>query len=149
MQTAAAIVFAGAVYGTVLGGFLGHANHVAQADSPLLESIRAALREVNPAIEHVAALELRAAPAGTPHVLIGWGVRGDRTFRGNLRDELYGVFVVNAGLTRVERVLEIIPTPRWLDYEMHIDSISSREVVIRGQGSYGDGLLRRQYSLLK
>ena len=149
MQTAAAIVFAGAVYATVLGGSSGHANRVAQAGSPLLESIRAALREVNPAIEHVAALELRAAPAGTPHVLIGWGVRGDRTFRGDLRDELYGVFVVNAGLTRVERVLEIIPTPRWLDYEMHIDSISAREVVVRGQGSYGDGLLRRQYSLPK
>ncbi len=149
MQTVAAILLAAAVYSTVVGCSSGHATQAAQAGSPLLESLRAALREVNPAIEHVAALELRAAPAGTPHVLVGWGVRGDRTFRGDFRDELYGVFVVDAGLTRIERVLEIIPTPRWLDYELHIDSISAREVVVRGQGSYGDGLLRRQYSLLK
>lgn len=151
VQTIAAIFLAAAVYPTVMGwssGHAAHAAHAAQPSSPLLESLRPALREVNPAIKHVAALELRAAQSDTPHVLIGWGVRGDRTLRGDFRDGLYRVFVFDAGLTRIERVLEVIKTPRWLDDEMHIDSISARNVVVRGPGSYGDCPLRRKYSLL-
>ncbi len=119
-------------------------------ENPLISSVRGVLQQANPAIDHVAVMEVRTPYAGGPYVLIGWGIRADRQFRGNFRDELFGIFVVNPVLTRIERTLEIIPTPRWLDYEFHIQAISAEKVEIVGHGStYGDGPMRRTYIFAK
>jgi hypothetical protein len=116
--------------------------------NPLTAALRTVLRQQNPAIERVAILELRAASPDGPYVLIGWGIRADRRFDGNFRDELFGVFVVNNELTRIDRTLEIIPTPRWLDYSLRVDEIVPWQVTVVGRGAtYGDGAIRRVYRL--
>lgn len=107
-----------------------------------------AFRNVNPEIGRAAVLELQASVPGGPYVLIGWGIRADQRFRGDFRDELFGIFLVDQGRNRIERTLEILPTPRWLDYELRIESVTASEVVVVGKGAtYGDGPIRREYSM--
>jgi hypothetical protein len=56
---------------------------------------------------------------------------------------------VDANLTRIERVIEIVPTPRWGDYRFWIEAITGVEVIVRGQGgTYGDHPLRRAYVIV-
>jgi hypothetical protein len=118
------------------------------AENPLIAALRESLQKENPAIERVAVLQVRGFSPVGPHILIGWGVRADNRFQGSFRDELFGVFVVNPELTRIERTLEIIPTPRWLDYSLWIEEITALRVTVVGKGStYGDGPIRRVYQL--
>jgi hypothetical protein len=118
------------------------------AENPLTSALRESLRKENPAIERVAVLEIRGSSPEGPYILIGWGVRADKLFQGSFRDELFGVFLVNSELTRVERTLEIIPTPRWLDYSLWIEDITALRVIVVGKGStYADGPIRRVYQL--
>ena len=115
---------------------------------PLVPAVREILRKENPIIERVAVLEVKSRSATGPHVVIGWGIRPDRRFSGSFRDELFGIFLANTELTKIDRVLELIPSPRWADYEFHVERITSEQVTIVGKGStYGDGPIRRVYRL--
>ena len=118
------------------------------ASNPLLDTVRAHLQTTNPAIAEVAILDIRAPFFDSPkRALLAWGVRKDKQFRGNLADQLFGVFVVNDSLTRVLRTLEILPTPRWLDFDMRIDRVTSDSVYLVGKGdTYGDGPITRAYA---
>jgi hypothetical protein len=118
------------------------------AENPLITALRESLAKENPVIERVAVLEVRGLSPAGPYVLIGWGIRADDRFEGSFRDEPFGVFVVNPELTRIERTLEIIPTPRWLDYSLWIEELRALRVTVVGKGStYGDGPIRRIYQL--
>lgn len=118
------------------------------APNPLLSALRDTLRSRNPAIGHVAVLELRAFAWGDwPYVLLGYGVRNDRTFRGDFRDELFGVFVADTSLARILRTVDVFPTPRWRDYTVRIARLTADSVEIAGAGdTYGDAALRRTYA---
>jgi hypothetical protein len=115
----------------------------------LLDSIRVRFRQASPAIDEVSILEVRTPgylPPDRRRALLAWGVRKDHTFRGSFNDELFGVFIVNDSLTRIVRTLEIIPTPRWLDYAMRIDRVTVDSVFVRGEGAtYRDGPMVRSY----
>ena len=54
----------------------------------------------------------------------------------------------NPELTRIERTLKIIPTPRWMDYSLWIEDITALKVTVAGKGStYGDGTIRKTYQI--
>lgn len=115
---------------------------------PLLDSIRSILRLTTPAIEEVAILEVRAGPMGDPRrALLAWGIRKDRHFQGSFAEELFGVFVVNDSLTRLIRTVDVIPTPRWLDFEMRLEGVTRDSIHVRGQGAtHGDAPFSRAYA---
>jgi hypothetical protein len=126
----------------------GPAVVAASPVNPLVDSLRSRLRVVNNRIELVKILEVRAAPSGASprSVLVAHGIRADRRFSGDFSDELFGVFVVDDSLTRIIRVLEVLPTPRWLDYEMRIERVSMDSVWIAGKGAtYSDNPRRWVY----
>ena len=133
-----------------LGARNGSAASHATIDRPtvLLDSIRAILRLTTPAIDEVAILEVRAGPMGDPRrALLAWGIRKDRQFHGSFAEELFGVFVVNDSLTRLLRTIDVIPTPRWHDFDMRIVSVTRDSIHLRGQGAtYGDAPFSRAYA---
>ena len=114
----------------------------------LVKVVRAAFKKVNPIVETVTILERRSLGPMGPHVVIAEGVREDEDFHGKFEDELFGVFLLNADQESIEQVLEIMPTPRWRDYELKIKSLTARRVVVIGYGgSYNDGPIRRVYNI--
>jgi len=120
---------------------------VHRATNPLLDSIAAVLRGVNPVIGDIALLELQAPYYDSPRrAALVWGVRHDHQFQGNFRDELFAVLVVNDSLTRVLQVIDTIPTPRWLDYDLRFERVTPDSIIVVGKGAtYGDAPLRRSY----
>lgn len=114
----------------------------------LVDAARSAFKKKNPVVETVTILETRSAAPRGPHVLIAEGVRQDEDFHGNFEDELFGVFLLNSDQTRIEKVIDLIPTPRWRDYDLKIESLTTTRVVVTGHGdTYGDQPIRRIYDL--
>jgi hypothetical protein len=114
----------------------------------LVQALRTAFSAKNPAVTRATILELRSTGMGAgPYVLLGWGIRPDRRFQGRFDDELFGVFIIDPDLTRIERTLVIFPTRRWDDYIVSIEKLTDTEVTVVGQGSYGDEQLRQVYRL--
>ena len=115
--------------------------------APLLDTLRTILRNRSPAIDDVAILEIRSARLqDRRRAALVWGVRHDHVFHGSLADELFGVFVVDDSLTKVLRTVDLIPTPRWLDFAMRIERVTSDSIYVRGQGAtYGDQPFGRTY----
>ena len=115
---------------------------------PLERILLEALTAKNPRVTRTRIVEVRSLGKGTDaYVLLGWGIRPDMKFEGQFEDELYGVFVLDSALTKIERILDIFPTPRWNDYLVSFEKVSNSEVVVVGAGSYGDQKLRHVYSL--
>lgn len=116
--------------------------------NPLLEAVAEALREHNPRVGRFAILDIATlAPGRSRYVLIGYGVRSDQLFEGDVSEELFGIFIADSSLMRITRTLEILPTPRWRDYELLIERLTADSVIISGKGAtYGDGPMRRSYS---
>lgn len=70
-------------------------------------------------------LELRSTGLGVgPYVLLGWGIRPDFRFEGSFDDELFGVFVLDNDLTKIERTIDIFPTCRWADCIVSIERVA-------------------------
>jgi hypothetical protein len=119
------------------------------SQNPLLQVLKFELQRHNPRIHHVAVVELRPFPFPDPrrYLMIGWGIRKDRTFSGDFSDELYGFFVMDASLGRILQILKIVATPRWLDYGYRFEEVTANTIIVRGQGStYGDQPHRFQFS---
>jgi hypothetical protein len=115
--------------------------------NPLFKVLLVEFQKRNPAITRTYVTELRGL-SGKQSVVLAWGTTG-RDFDGSFEDELHGVFLVDANLTRVERVIDVVPTPRWGDYRFWIEAITGVEVIVRGQGgTYGDHPLRRAYVIV-
>lgn len=121
--------------------------------NPLLEDLRRVFRVENPRIARVAIVDSRALPGGgrEPVVFIGWGVRADRTFRGDFNDELFGVFAADDSLTRIVRVFDVFPTRRWLDEDVgFLASPLMGTIRVYGRGAtYGDDPWQRSYGWMQ
>lgn len=117
----------------------------------ILSKLNAEFRKRNPNIAHVRIVDVRPTLTEVPkYLVLGWGIRADRTFRGNFEDELFGLFLVDESLSEVEKVMDFIPTPRWLDAEMRIRRLNASEAVLEATGeTYGGSLLRRKYDMSK
>ncbi len=75
--------------------------------------LHAAFAAKNPKVTRAKILELRSTGSGAgPYVLLGWGVRPDFKFEGSFDDELFGVFVLDNDLTKIEQIIDIFPTCR-------------------------------------
>jgi hypothetical protein len=120
-------------------------------DCPILAKLEAEFRKRNPNIAHVRIVDMRPTLTETPQYLVlGRGIRADRSFRGNFEDELFGLFLVDESLSDVEKVMDFIPTPRWHDTEMRIARVDASKAVLEATGgTYGGRLLRREYDLSK
>ncbi|MGE5177338.1 MAG: hypothetical protein ACM3JJ_13320, partial [Hyphomicrobiales bacterium] len=117
--------------------------------NPLLEDIRRVFRTQNPRIGKVRVVAMRHITGSGSHpLLIGWGIRVDKTFHGDLDDELFGIFAANDSLTRIERVFDIFPTKRWLDYEVgFLGTPDEGTIRVYGRGAtYGDEPWARTYT---
>lgn len=114
----------------------------------LEQLLQAAFVAKNPRVTQAKVIELRSIGMGAgPYILLGHGIRPDLKFEGAFDDELFGVFVLDNNLTRIERTVDIFPTCRWADCFVSIEKISSSgtEVVVVGAGSYGDVPFRKVY----
>ncbi|MCA1565417.1 MAG: hypothetical protein LC803_07240 [Acidobacteria bacterium] len=113
----------------------------------ILSNLKAEFQKRNPNIAHVKIIDARPTLTDIPkYLVLGWGIRADRTFRGNFEDELFGLFLVDESLSKVEKVMDFIPTPRWYDTEMRIISVDATKAVVEAKGeTYGVKSLRREY----
>jgi len=116
-----------------------------------INKLKAEFQKHNPNIAHVRIVDVRPTLTETPkYLVLGWGIRADRTFRGNFADELFGLFLVDESLSSVEKVMDFIPTPRWHDTEMRISRVDASKAVLEATGeTYGGRLLRHEYDLRK
>lgn len=132
-------------------GSPSHEGLTAQAAKPvnsIEQLLQAAFVAKNPKVTRAKVLELRSTGLGVgPYVLLAWGIRPDFRFEGSFDDELFGVFVLDNDLTKIERTIDIFPTCRWADCIVSIERVSGTEVAVVGAGSYGDGPFRRIYKL--
>lgn len=117
----------------------------------ILAKLSAEFRKRNPNIAHARIVDMRPTLTEVPkYLVLGWGIRADRTFRGDFADELFGLFLVDESLSEVEKVMDFIPTPRWHDTEMRITRVNASEAVLEATGeTYGGRLLRRKYDMTK
>jgi hypothetical protein len=70
----------------------------------------------------------------------------DQEEPGDVNDEMFGIFVVNESLIRVERVVATFPTRSWFDYEVRFGKFTADSIEVVGRGStHGDDLTRRFY----
>ena len=121
----------------------------AKPPNSLERMLQAAFVAKNPKVTRAKVLELRSIGMGAgPYVLLGWGIRPDFKFEGSFDDELFGVFILDNSLTKIERTIDIFSTCRWADCIVSIEKVSSpgTEVVVVGAGSYGDGPFRKVYT---
>jgi hypothetical protein len=121
-------------------------QHATVPRNEMVKAIGDVFQEKNAKLSTVGVLEVRSWDFLGPRVVIGWSIVGDKVFRGNFNDEMFGVFVVDESLTRVERVLDVFPTPRWFDYQLRIARLTGDSVEVAGAGAtYGDDPLRKAY----
>ena len=110
----------------------------------LLDSIRGEFRQVNPRVQDIQILDSK--PKLTQYWILGRGIVEGGDFKGDFEDELFGVFVVDDQYERVLTVIDVMPTPRWRDYDMWISDYDMTDVMIRGHGTtYGDQPLEKRY----
>ena len=115
----------------------------------ILAKLKAEFQKHNPNIAHVRIVDMRPTLTEIPkYLVVGWGIRADRTFRGNFGDELFGLFLVDESLSSVDKVMDFIPTPRWHDTEMRITKVDASKAVLEAKGeTYGVISLRREYDM--
>ncbi len=112
----------------------------------LLDNLRSEFQRRNPIVEYVQVIDTK--PKHSQYWVLARGIRADRKFEGSFDDERFGLFVVDNTFGKVEEVIEILPTIRWADYDMWIESYSLDKVTIRGHGAtYGDLKLEKVYEL--
>jgi hypothetical protein len=116
-------------------------------DCSIVAALKAEFQKRNPRIAAVRVVDVRPSAFGpAKYLVVGWGIRADHDFKGDFSDELFGLFLADGSLRRVERVLDLIPTPRWNDTEMRIARVDADYVAIEARGAtYGNRLLRRRY----
>ena len=56
-----------------------------------------------------------------------------------MHDELFGVFVLDSTLTKIERTVEILPTGRLNDYKVSISFPTADTLAVRGFGATDRG----------
>jgi hypothetical protein len=108
----------------------------------LLALVRSELQKANPKIETVRIFEMR--DWYDDYFVLARGIRKDEEFKGDWNDELFGVLIVDGSLCRTLATIDTFPTPRWNDYEIHIEKITDRRLVIKGNSiSYGGSDIKK------
>jgi len=116
--------------------------HAATSCPSLLALVRSELQKVNPNIETVRIFEMRGWY--DEYFVLAQGIRKDKQFKGAWNDELFGVLLIDGSLCRSLASIDVFPTPRWNDYEIHIEKISDDNLVIRGGSiSYGGSEIKK------
>lgn len=114
------------------------------ADDPFLLGY---FRNENPNITDVQLIEYVSNYHLADGLLVARGTRPGKTFTGNWKDELFGIFRTNKNL-EVIKVMEFVPTRRWRDYCVEIDRKQPGQFVVRFYGcSYYDELVVREFDL--
>lgn len=120
----------------------------------LVSRLRAAFQEVNPDLQRVTVQEIRLLghptedPPDLTYIVLAHAVRSDM-LSDDLDDEMFGLFEVDFEMAHVIRTLGTIRTPRWLDYDLWIESIDAASVVLAGEGdTYRDQPRRWVFFLL-
>jgi hypothetical protein len=112
----------------------------------LIPALRSAFQTKNPKLSQVGVLDLKAWDFVGPRLILGWAIVEDRVFRGDFNDEMFGVFVVDESLSRVERVVDTFSTRSWFDYEVRFGRFTADSVEVLGRGStHGDDPTLRVY----
>jgi hypothetical protein len=116
-------------------------------DCSIVAALKAEFQKRNPEIADVRVVDVRPSTFGpAKYLVVGRGIRADYDFKGDFSDELFGLFLADGSLRRVERVLDFIPTPRWNDTEVRIARVDADFVALEARGAtYGNRLLRRRY----
>jgi len=99
----------------------------------LLDAVRATFQQHNPLIHDVQILDVK--PKHSKYWVIGRGIRQDRNAVESLNDELFGIFVVDSTLSKIDVILDVFPTKRWQDYSVWIHSYSIENLTVRGHGA--------------
>ena len=110
----------------------------------LLDSIRSEFQKSNPIIADIQILDSK--PKHSEYWVIARGIVEGWEFNGSFEDELFGVFIVDDRFESVVAVIDMIPTPRWGDYELWISDFDMTNVTVRGHGAtYKDQPLEKSY----
>lgn len=119
------------------------------SDPRIVRKIRRAFWKTNARIETVTIVDVdRSDEHPDRYLVLARGIRGDNRYEGSLNDELFGLFIVDTARRRIAKQLAMIPTPRWNDYNMHIESVTDDAVILTGEGAtYKDHAIRLSYPL--
>jgi len=121
-------------------------SHGSPAACPsLLEVVRSELQKTNPNIETVRIFEMRGWY--DDYFVLAHGIRKDESFKGAWNDELFGIFLFDGSLCRTLATVDTFPTPRWNDYEIHIDKITDRSLVVKGTFTTYGGSEIKKYAI--
>jgi hypothetical protein len=121
--------------------------HAATSCPSLLALVRSELQKTNPHIETVRIFEMRGWY--DEYFVLAHGIKKDEEFKGAWNDELFGVFLVDGSLCRTLATIDVFPTPRWNDYEIHIAKISDYSLVIKGNSIAYGGSETKKYAIDK
>ena len=123
--------------------------------APLL----AAFRESNAAVDSVVVLEVLQGPClghSDDAAVLAMGLARPPTvsavdspdIRATLNSQLFGIFMVDRGLSAIRSRVDLFPTSRYGDYVIYFDTETpDNTIVIWGQGqTYGDEQIQRGYT---
>jgi len=118
------------------------------SEDQLISALRDSFQTRNAKLDKVRVLDLKTWDMDYlgPRIVLGWAIVRDMQFHDSFNDEMFGVFVVNGSLTRVEHVVDIFPTKSWFNEEVHFGALKADSIEVLGQdGTYGGPLTRRAY----
>jgi len=88
----------------------------------------------------------REGGGGGANLVLARGVRPDETFAGRADDDLFGVFVFDDSLKRVQRTVAMFPAPRFGDTHMEFERTTPESVFVVGwAAASGETLLTAGY----
>lgn len=97
--------------------YVRHPHHQPPIKSPMPALGSQVLHKLNPSI---ARAEIALIGPPDPHsgrrAVYLHGVRSDSTWRGNPQDDLFVIVQTDSALTRIDRVVAVIPSPKWRDF---------------------------------
>lgn len=128
---------AAAVLAITLAGAVGPAS-ASPATLALLARMHGVFMKKNPNVVQVHVLDLisDAKRPGHRYAALATATTREPQF---MDDELFGVFVLDSTLTKIERTVEILPTGRLLDYTVAISFASPDTLLVRGFGTADHG----------
>ena len=117
-----------------------------QAPPGLLAQMEREFARINPRVTHIHVLNLIADPSrpGHRYAALATATTSEPV---ELSDELFGVFVVDSTITRIERVVETFPSGRLRDYTVLISFPTSDTLLVRGFGTMdSESSIRHPYA---
>ncbi|HVF27987.1 MAG TPA: hypothetical protein VM943_07095, partial [Pyrinomonadaceae bacterium] len=89
-----------------------------------LSDLKAEFQKHNPKLANFKVVDMRPTTFGPlKYLVVGWGIKSNWNFENDFNTEVFGLFLVDGSLMHVEKTLDFIPTPRWLDTEVRITHV--------------------------